>query len=107
MTKDRYSNYDPTLIGPPSIDDVNPTLPGGSSYTDPSGSSGSWFDWNSFNQSLGTVSNLISNLFSPSWKWQNQTNSQLYQQEKRTNTILWVVIGLILALGVVLLIRKR
>lgn len=65
------------------------------------------FDWDKFNQTLSVIGSTISNLFSPSWKYQNQTNSELYRQEKRTNTILWVVIGLMVALGVVLLIRKH
>jgi len=68
---------------------------------------GSGWDWGQFNNTLGIIGSSLTSIFSPSSKWQNETNSQLYQQEKRTNTILWVVIGLMVALGVVLLIRKN
>lgn len=101
----RYSNWDPNTIGPPSVDDVDPTLTGGGSSAGGS-SSGSGWDWGQFNNTLGIVGNAITSIFSPSSKWQNQTNSQLYQQERRTNTILWVIIGLMAAMGVVLLFRK-
>lgn len=105
-SKHRYSNWDSTTVGPPTVDDVDPTLPGGSSYNGGSSSGSSW-DWGQFNNTLGIIGNAITSIFSPSSKWQNQTNSQLYQQERRTNTILWVVIGLMVALGVVLLFRKN
>lgn len=103
----RYSNYDDTFVGPPSIDDIDPTLPGGSSYNDPGGSSGSVFNWGGLNQTLGIIGNAITSIFSPSSKWTSQMYSEQYKQEKRTNTILWVVIGLMAALGVVLLVRKH
>ncbi len=99
--KRRYSNIlEEEVIPGGTLPEVTVTASGGSS-------SGSGFNWDGLTNILNIVGNSISNLFSPSSKWQNEMNSQLYQQEKRTNTILWVVIGLMVALGVVLLIRKH
>lgn len=76
-------------------------------YSNDDATSGSGF-WSGIdiNAALTDVTKMVSSIFSPSSKWQAQSNYQMYQQEKQTNTILWVVIGLILALGVVLLLRK-
>lgn len=101
----RYSNSDPSSIFE--------TLPGSDEYSElPSdyysgSSSGSGFNWGGLNQTLNIISSAITGIFSPSSKYTSQMYSEQYKQEKRTNTILWVVIGLMVALGVVLLVRKN
>lgn len=109
MKSKRYSNLDgftPVII---------PTNPDGGIYTGSGtesglgqNSSGSGaFDWGGFaNNLMNTTGSVLSSIFSPSYKYQNQALNSMYSAEKRTNTILWIVIGLVLALGVVLVIRK-
>lgn len=67
------------------------------------------FNWDSvnWNQGFDSLTHMLEGIFSPSTKWTSQMNAELYNQEKRTNTILWVIIGLMVALGVVLLVRKH
>lgn len=73
-----------------------------------SGSSGSGaFDWGGFATGLisaGTT--VVTSVFGKGDKYRADATEQMYRQEKQTNTILWVVIGLVVALGVFLLIRK-
>ena len=66
------------------------------------------FDWNKidWNKGLDSVTDLISNIWGNSDKYQAQALQQINKQQSTTMTILWVVIGLMVALGVVLLIRK-
>lgn len=110
MKSKRYSNYDPYT--PPIIIATNPD---GSVYTGPGtgsnlgqNSSGSGvFDWGGFaNNLMNTTSSVLSSIFSPSYKYEKLALDSMYKAEKRTNTILWIVIGLVLALGVFLVIRK-
>lgn len=61
---------------------------------------------NLINNGLNTTASVLNSIFGHNYQWQSEAVSTMYQQEKRTNTILWIVIGLILALGVVLVIRK-
>ena len=69
--------------------------------------SGGSFDWGSFSTNLlNSATTLLGSIFGKSDKYKADAYETLYQQEQRTNTILWVVIGLVVALGVVLVIRK-
>lgn len=68
--------------------------------------SGSGFDIDAAIQSGMSLLQSIVGLFSPSSKYTSQMYKQQYEQQKQTTTILWVVIGLVIALGVVLVIRK-
>lgn len=53
-----------------------------------------------------TIESILNSIFGRNNIQQANYATALYNQEKRTNTILWVVIGLLLAMGVVLVIRK-
>ena len=69
-------------------------------------SSGSW-NWDSFVSGVFNLAGtVLPSIFGKSDKYQAQAYQQMYNQQKQTTTVLWVVIGLVLALGVVLLIRK-
>lgn len=61
---------------------------------------------NTINNGINATASVLNSIFGHNYQWQSEAVSTMYQQEKRTNTILWIVIGLILALGVVLVIRK-
>ena len=69
-------------------------------------------DWTSQNTvdtiKTGTsfLQNVLIAIFGRNYKYQASAVTTMYEQETRTNTILWVAIGLILALGVFLVIRK-
>ena len=64
-------------------------------------------NWSSFwNNLVSSVSSVATSIWGNNNQWQTQAYSTMYEQEKRTNTILWVVIGLVVALGVFLVIRK-
>ena len=60
-------------------------------------------DINSILNSLGTTA---SNIWGTGDKYMVQAYQKMYDQQQKTNTVLWVVIGLVVALGVVLIIRK-
>lgn len=65
------------------------------------------FDWGSFvNTLLSSGTSIVNSIWGKSDTWKADAYNTLYEQEKKTNTILWVVIGLIVALGVFLVIRK-
>lgn len=52
------------------------------------------------------LQNVLTSIFGRNHQYQASAVNTMYEQEKRTNTILWVAIGLILALGVFLVVRK-
>lgn len=71
-------------------------------------SSGSSFSWGNFwNNLVTSASSVATSIWGNNSQWQANAYNTMYEQEKRTNTILWVVIGLVVALGVVLIIRKK
>lgn len=104
----RYSNLDPgnyTLGG--SFDSYGDTagLMGGQSSSGTTGSGA--FDWNGLVQGvLGLGNTFVSSFWNNGAQTQANYTNQLYRQEQRTNTILWVVLGLVLALGIFLVVRK-
>jgi hypothetical protein len=98
----RYSNY---------ASDVFQELPPTNDKTDlpdnyySSGSSG--FSWGNFFSDLFGIGNtFVSSYWNNGDKVVAQYNAEMLRKQERINTILWVVIGLVVALGVVLVIRK-
>lgn len=80
-------------------------LPGGESGSGTTGSG--TFDWNGLVQGiLGLGNTFVSSFWNNGAQTQANYTNELYKQEQRTNTILWVVLGLVLALGIFLVIRK-
>ena len=80
-------------------------LSGGQSGSGSTGS-GTW-NWNSFWSDLTGLGNtFISSYWNKGSDVQAAANYELYKESQKTTYILWAVIGLMLALGVVLLIRK-
>ena len=55
---------------------------------------------------INALSSVATSIWGSNNAWQANAYNTMYQQEKRTNTVLWVIIGLIVALGVFLVIRK-
>lgn len=107
--KRRYSNYGSGLLS--NFQEIE----GSSDYTElpadyytSSSSSGSGlFDWNAFSTGiLNLGDSFVSSYFGKGDSYRATAYSEMLKSEQRTNTILWVVIGLILALGVFLVIRK-
>ena len=71
-------------------------------------SSGSSFDWGQFfTDLLGIGNTFVSSYWNKGDSYRADAYEQMLVNEKRTNTILWVVIGLVVALGVFLVIRKN
>lgn len=110
MRKKRYSNYGGSY-GPPTEEEWlngnsgSGLLSGGSTTT----TTGSWTSQNTvdvINTGAGLVQTVLTSIFGRNNIQQAQYTNELYKQEQRTNTILWVVLGLVLALGVFLVIRK-
>lgn len=105
----RYSNLDPgnyTLGGSwESYGGGSGLLTGGDQQTGTS-------DWTSqdtvsvINTGANLLQTVLTSIFGKNNTYLANSYNTLYEQEKRTNTILWVVIGLVLALGVFLVIRK-
>lgn len=80
-------------------------LQGGESGTSSTGSG--TFDWNGLVQGVLNLGNtFVSSFWNNGAQTQANYTNELYKQEQRTNTILWVIIGLVLALGIFLIIRK-
>lgn len=106
----RYSNYglDPgTYSGFASYNSYGGTggLSGGLSGSGVTGSGA--FDYASLiNTGIAALSNVFTSIFGKSDKYQLQAYQQVYEEQKKVTTILWVVIGLMAALGIYLLIRK-
>jgi len=105
----RYSHYttDP-VTGMPIVIATNED---GSVYTGNGGSSAgsgsaSTWNWGYLTQIVNSLGNVASNIWGNGSNYQASAYQNMYNQQKQTNTILWVVIGLVLALGVVLIVRK-
>ena len=111
MNKRRYNNYtDPTMIA--GLIGADVAVQQYNSGLLATGTTGKVSDWSAQNtvDVINTGSNLIQNVLTSIFGRNNtqmaNAYNTLYQQEQRTNTILWVVIGLVVALGVFLVIRK-
>lgn len=65
-----------------------------------------WYENIDWGGGLNSITSLFSNIFGKSDKYVGQMYQQMYKQQQRTTTILWCVIALIVALGVVLVVRK-
>lgn len=109
--KRRYSNYGSGLLSQfdtieGSDDYVN--LPADYySTTSSSGSGSGLFNWNQFSTGvLNLADSFVNSFFGKGDSYRATAYEEMLNNEKRTNTILWVVIGLILALGVFLIVRK-
>lgn len=87
-------------------------LPGSDDYSNlsdapSSGSSSSSFDWGSIlNNFINGTTSVLNSMFGRSDAYKAQAYESMYKESQRTNTVLWVIIGLIVALGVVLVLRK-
>ena len=76
-------------------------------YNQGSGASGSSFNWGGLVDGiLGLGNTFVSSFWNNGDKVKADMLDDLRKREQRTNTILWVVLGLVLALGVFLIIRK-
>lgn len=109
-TKKRFSNYDPNAYGPITeqewLNGSGTTTTGSSSLGQNTSGSGA-FDWGGLASSfINAASSVATSIWGNNNAWQANAYNTMYQQEKRTNTVLWVIIGLIVALGVFLVIRK-
>lgn len=101
----RYSNVTPVS------NDLFTELPGSDDYSKlsdaPSSSSSSnGWNWGILTSLANTFGSVATSIWGKGGEWQASAYKSMYNQQKQTNTILWVVIGLVLALGVVLVIRK-
>lgn len=98
----RYSNAN--VVG----EGVFQEIPGSNDYSSINGG-GDWTAQNTVdvvNTGAGLIQSVLTAIFGRNNVQQAQYTNELYKQEQRTNTILWVVLGLVLALGVFLVIRK-
>ena len=107
--KSRYSNYTPGLntselfVNLPGSDDSEPLT------NAPNGSASGWTNQdtvNTINTGVGALERILTSIFSPSYKYTSVANQQMLEEERRTNTILWVVIAVVLVLLVFLVVRK-
>lgn len=83
-------------------------IPGSNDYENiPSNQGSGVFNWTSFVDSLlNSANTIIPSVWGNQNQWQVNALSNQVEAERKTNTILWVVIGLVLALLVFLVIRK-
>lgn len=107
--KTKYSNFQSGLFNelPATGDQTN--LPEGyfNSGSSSSSSGSGLFNWNQFSTGIiGLADSFVTSFFGKEDSYRATAYNEMLQNEKRTNTVLWVVIGLILALGVFLVIRK-
>ena len=108
MKKRKYSNYDPyeAEIGP-TMDDGSFVYNNGTGLGRDTSGSG-MFDWGGFLSTLlNSGTTVVKSIWGKDDTYRAEAYNTLYEQEKRTNTILWVVIGLVIALGVFLVVRKN
>ena len=66
------------------------------------------FDWSKldFAGMLNSITTMVSNVWGKGDKYMAQAYQKMLDQQQKTNTVLWVVIGLVVALGVYLVVRK-
>lgn len=65
------------------------------------------FNWGGFiNNLLDSGTTIVTSIFGKDNKWQVEGLNAQLEAERKTNTILWVVIGLVLALIIFLVVRK-
>lgn len=105
MKNKRYSNYDPILAGAEVGAGLNANLSNSGLLETGNG----WTPQNTVdivNTGANALTNILTAIFGRNNINQANFANELYRQEQRTNTILWVVIGLVLALIVFLVIRK-
>lgn len=55
---------------------------------------------------FNSLTNMASSIWGKGDKYMAQAYAKMFEQQQKTNTVLWVVIGLVVALGVFLVIRK-
>ena len=53
-----------------------------------------------------SLTEMVTGIFGKGDKYVANMYSKMYEEQKKTTTVLWVVIGLVVALGVYLVIRK-
>lgn len=111
MKSKRYSNLDPgnyTIGGSwDSYGGNSGLLPGSGTGGGTTGSG--WTPQNTvdtINTGASALTTILTSIFGRNNIQQASYATEMYRQEQRTNTILWVVIGLVLALIVFLVIRK-
>lgn len=111
MKKKRYSNYDPLeldVFGAQTSAGIAANQ-ANSGFVPSSGAGSGWTSQNTvdvINTGAGALTTILTAIFGRNNVQQANYATEMYRQEQRTNTILWVVIGLVLALIVFLVIRK-
>lgn len=102
----QYRRYSNELPYDPNAAPIGPTMENGSFTYNQGGGSGT-FNWGGFiNNLLDSGTTIVNSIFGKDNKWQVEGLNAQLEAERKTNTILWVVIGLVLALLVFLVIRK-
>ena len=83
-------------------------IPGSNDYENiPTSGTSSSVNWGGLlGQLINGTTSVLSSMFGRTEAAQLNAYQTMYKQEQRTNTILWVVIGLVVAMGVVLVLRK-
>ena len=100
--KKRYSDYNPGYgTGAPTPEEL-----GLSDDNDSSSSASGLFNWGIVDKLITTTGTVLSNIYGTGDKYRASALQEINEQQQKTTAILWVVIGLMAALGVVLLIRK-
>lgn len=96
----RYSNY-----GPPTEEEYFRSLGGGGTPSGGSGSSGRSLGIN-LTDMLDSLTGMVSSIWGKGDKHRADAYARINEEQKKTNAVLWVVIGLMVALGVFLVVRK-
>ena len=102
----RYSG-DPNMMGPPTEEEWASAHHGSTNTLSGTGNSsggGNSFD---VNAAIKTVGSLLSSIFGKSDKYTANAYNTLYQQERKTNTMLWIIIGVVVLLAFVFILRKK
>ena len=83
-------------------------IPGSNDYENiPTSGTSSSVNWGGLlGQLINGTTSVLTSMFGRTEAAQLNAYQTMYKQEQRTNTILWVVIGLVVAMGVVLVLRK-
>lgn len=69
---------------------------------------GASVNWgNVIDSGINSVENILVSIFGRHDKVQVDAMNQIYENEKRNNIILWVVIGLMLVLAAIVVLRKK
>lgn len=105
FNRKRYSNYDPTEVGPPM---ANGEFYSNSGTLGNNSSGSGTFNWGFVGDWLNAATNAITGIWGTSDRYVANAYQQMYNQErKNTNLLIGIVVALLLLAFAFLILKKK